>query len=127
MFSRSQGGLSDQSQLCSQSGFALSSCRPGFGAQEQGLQQQKKNLTEHKFNSLAEDLLTVDLSCHTLFPFSSNYSAVRQTHCKAAWEINPCVRLLENLCVGFLWHKTHFHINVNNVFCQCPIKSAPLS
>lgn len=75
-----------------------------------------KKLTEHKFNSLVEDLLTVDLSCHTLFPFSSNYSAVRQSHCKAAWEINPCVQLLENLCVGFLWHQTHFHVNVNHVF-----------
>lgn len=39
----------------------------------------KKNLTEHKFDSLVEDLLTADLSCHTLFPFSSNYSAVRQS------------------------------------------------
>lgn len=63
-----------------------------------------------------EDLLTADLSCHTLFPFSSNYSAVRQSHCKASWEINPCVQLLQNLCVGFLWHKTHFHVNVNHVF-----------
>lgn len=60
--------------------------------------KKKKNLTEHNFNSLVEDLLTVDLSCHTLFPFSSNYSAVRQSHCKAAWETNPCVQL-SRICV----------------------------
>lgn len=57
-----------------------------------------KKLTEHKFNSLVEDLLPVNLSCHTLFPFSSNYSAVCQSLQSSLGEKPLCTAVGESVC-----------------------------